>query len=262
MTLLDTTSPPESGLTGRRVVVTGGASGMGAGVVRAFSARGAQVVSLDVNDVTGARIADDAGARYLRCDVADEDSVEQSFATAVDHLGGLDVLVHAAGIAPGGAAESTPIDTWRQVMRVNSEGTFLTNQRAFGYLRERGGRIINFASAAGVKGYPGKAAYAASKGAVLAWMRTAAAEWAPHGVTVNAIAPAIWTPMYDSTRASMTPEALTQHDRDLTISIPLGGKLGDVDADLVPVLAFLAGDGSRFMTGQVFAVDGGGLMLR
>ncbi|MCE4265775.1 short-chain dehydrogenase [Rhodococcus sp. ACPA4] len=248
-------------LTDRRVIITGGASGMGAALVKAFGESGAKVVSFDVTADEGARIAAEAGAEFIRCDVTDKESVDQAFARGVKSLKGLDVLIHAAGIAPGAPAESTPLSMWESTMAVNATGTFLTNQAAFEYLKDGGGRIINFASAAGAKGLMGKAAYAASKGAVLGWSRTVAAEWAQYGITVNSIAPAIRTPMYETTRASMTPEQLVEHDRKMTNLIPLGGKLGNVE-DLVPVLEFVAGEGSRFMTGQIFAVDGGSLMVR
>ncbi|MEX5637748.1 SDR family NAD(P)-dependent oxidoreductase [Parafrankia sp. FMc2] len=93
-------------LTGRRIIVTGGASGMGAGLVRAFPRYGARVVSMDINAEAGADIAVGAGAGFLHCDMTDQDSVDTAFDRAVAELGGLDVLVHAAGIAPRAAAES------------------------------------------------------------------------------------------------------------------------------------------------------------
>lgn len=234
---------------------------MGAALVSGFSAAGAKVVSLDITASEGERISTEAGATFVRCDVTDKESVDQAFAESANSLGGLDVLIHAAGIAPGAPAESTSMQMWERTMAVNATGTFLTNQAALELMRECGGRIINFASAAGAKGLPGKAAYAASKGAVLAWTRTIAVEWAQFGITANSIAPAIWTPMYEKTRASMRDEQLAEHDRKLSTQIPLGGKLGSVE-DLVPVLEFLASEGSRFMTGQIFAVDGGSLMVR
>lgn len=249
-------------LKDRHIVITGGASGMGEGLVRAFPGLGADVVSLDISEHKGREIAEESKAQFVQCDVADQGSVEKAVAQAVDALGGLDVLIHAAGIAPGGAAEEIPLETWNRVMNINATGTFLANQAAFRYLKDNGGQIVNFASAAGVLGLVNKAAYSASKGAVVAWTRSAAKEWAKYGVTVNAIAPAIWTPMYDKTRESMTAEQLTAHDAYMASAGPLGGKLGDVEKDFVPVMAFLSNEGSRFMTGQVFPVDGGTLMMR
>ena len=151
------------------------------------------------------------------------------------------MLIHAAGIAPGAKAEDISLEQWHQAMAVNATGTFLTNQAVFPHLKDRGGAILNFASAAGVKGYPNKAAYAAAKGAVVAWTRSIAVEWGCHNIRVNGIAPAIWTPMYDKTRASMTPEELEAHDAALKAAIPLGGKLGDIARDFVPVVAFFVG---------------------
>jgi NAD(P)-dependent dehydrogenase (short-subunit alcohol dehydrogenase family) len=121
--------------------------------------------------------------------------------------------------------------------------------------------IINFGSGAGIRGQRGSAHYAAAKGAVMAWTRTVAQEWAPHGISVNSIVPAMWTPMYDAHRARMSPEQLAVHDLTMRHVIPLGGRLGDPDRDMAPVLVFLAGDGARFMTGQAIAVDGGMIML-
>lgn len=249
-------------LAGRRIIVTGGASGMGEGLVRALPGLGASIVSLDRNAKAGTRIAAEAGTGFVAVDVSDKQSVTAAIDQAVAQLGGLDVLIHAAGIAPGGAAEDISLDQWNQVMAINATGTFLTNQAAFPHLKDKGGAILNFASSAGVKGYPNKAAYAAAKGAVVAWIRSISIEWGRHNIRVNGIAPAIWTPMYDKTRAAMTPEQLVGHEAMLRGSIPLGGKLGDIGGDLVPVVAFLASDGAHFMTGQIIPVDGGAMMMR
>ena len=248
-------------LAGKRIILTGGARGIGAAVVKAFVEEGAHVISLDLGEV--ASITGDGGgwAHSRVCDIADSHSVDAAFAWASEQLNGLDVLVHAAGIAPNASAESITLDEWERVFAVNTRGTFLTNRAAFERLKGSGGRIINFASAAGVLGQPGKAHYAASKGAVLAWTRTVAREWGPLGITVNAIAPAMWTPMYDATRASMSAEQLQQHDAYMAGQVPIGGKLGEPARDLAPVLVFLAGDGSRFVTGQTLVIDGGMMML-
>jgi NAD(P)-dependent dehydrogenase (short-subunit alcohol dehydrogenase family) len=255
-------------LAGVRVIVTGGASGMGAGTVRAFAAHGAHVVSLDIQAGPGTEIAEKATAAgpgqasFVVADVSEKASVDAAFTAATAALGGLDVLVHAAGIAPGAPAESIAVEDWDNVLAVNARGTFLTNQAAFRYLRESGGRIINFASAAGVIGLRNKAHYSASKGAVVAWTRTVAKEWGEHGITVNMVAPAISTPMYAKTRSLMTEEQLAALDATLRAEMPIDGELGDIDRDLVPLLVFLAGPGARFITGQIFAVDGGVLMVR
>ncbi|MDB5452548.1 MAG: hypothetical protein JWO33_1126 [Caulobacteraceae bacterium] len=247
----------------RRVIITGGASGMGEAMVRAFPALGMRVVSLDLNAPAGRAVASAAGAEgFFAVDVTDKASVDQAVQAAVDVLGGLDVLIHAAGVAPGAKAEDIGLDQWNLALTVNATGTFLVNQAVFPHLKAKGGAILNLASAAGVTGLPNKAAYSAAKGAVVAWTRAVAREWATYRITVNAIAPAIWTPMYDTTRAAMTPDKLKAHDIAMAANVPLGGKLGDPERDFIPVMAFLSSEGAHFMTGQIFPIDGGILMMR
>lgn len=250
-------------LDGRRIIITGGASGMGEALVRAFPSLGARVVSMDLSPDRGREIADASGAvGFVEVDVSSEASVQAATEEAVALLGGLDVLIHAAGIAPAGRAELTSVDLWERVMAVNATDTYLMNRAVFRHLSEAGGSILNFASAAGVRGHPGKAAYAAAKGAVVAWTRTIAQEWGRHGIRVNAIAPAICTPMYDQTRRGLTPEELLAHDAAKGRAIPLGGRLGDVERDFVPVMAFFSSAGAGFVSGQVIPIDGGMLMVR
>jgi NAD(P)-dependent dehydrogenase (short-subunit alcohol dehydrogenase family) len=250
-------------LENKRILVTGGASGIGAATVRAYVREGAHVVSLDVNDADGARVADDAGggATFLHCDVADRQQVFAAFERAVAGLGGLDVMANVAGVERRTPAEDIADDEWDLVFDVNVKGTLYTNQAAFQHLRLAGGRIINFGSGAGIRGQAGSAHYSASKGAVMAWTRTVAQEWAKFGITVNSVVPAIWTPMYDAWRARMSDQERMIHDMAMQHVVPLGGKLGDPDHDAGPVMVFLASDLSHFMTGQCFAVDGGMIML-
>lgn len=253
-------------LKGKRFVVTGSASGMGAATVRAFVREGAHVVGVYRSrgvDALRAQLADLPGsAEFIRADVSEKDEIFGAVEEAARLLGGLDGLVHAAAIAPTTPAEEITVEQLDQVLRVNVRGTMLANQAVLPHLKEKGGRILNFASSTGATGSAIKADYAASKGAVLAWTRSVAAAWAVYGVTVNAICPVISTDMYRATRDAMTPQQLAAHDASLASVIPLGGKFGDPDRDFAPVAVFLAGDGARFMTGQMFSVDGGVLMVR
>ena len=247
----------------KRVIVTGSASGIGASALKALTAAGANVVGMDLNDEAGHSIAATASgagpgqAHYLRCDVSQRQEVEVAFGAAVRQLGGLDALVNIAGVERKSPAESISQEDWDLMFDVNARGTLNTNQAAFGHLRERGGKIINFASAAGVMGVPGLAHYSASKAAVLGWTRTAAKEWGKYGITVNAVAPAMWTPMYEKFRERLDAVQLKAHDDMMAGLIPLGGRLGDPDHDMAPVLLFLVSDGAHFITGQTLAVDGG-----
>ncbi|MFY0522299.1 SDR family NAD(P)-dependent oxidoreductase [Archangium gephyra] len=250
-------------LKDKRIIVTGGARGIGASTVRVFVAEGARVVSLDVLDELGQRVVNEAHAqgpgtaRYFHCDISQRASVDAAFSAATAHLGGLDVLANVAGIDHHAPAEDITDADWDRVFAVNVKGTLLTNQAAFRAMRESGGHIINFGSDAGLIPYPTAGHYSAAKGAVMAWTRTAAAEWGRYRITVNSVVPAMWTPMYEETRALMTPEQLAQHDAAMKHIIPLGGRLGDTDKHFAPVMVFLAGNGSDFITGQILSVNGG-----
>jgi NAD(P)-dependent dehydrogenase (short-subunit alcohol dehydrogenase family) len=255
-------------LHGRRIIVTGATYGMGSGVAAILVAEGAQVVGMG----RSADLSEDLAARparlgagiltFVRCDVSMRAEVETAFARATALMGGLDALVHVAGVASSCEPEHETDEIWQHLFDINARGTFHTNQEAFRYLKATGGSIINFGSNAGIAGVAQSAAYSASKGAVVAWTRAVAQAWAQYRIRANVIAPVIRTPMYEAARMRRSPEERAAHDARTAIAIPLGGAPGDPVLDLAPVVTFLCGEAAEFITGQTFAVDGGRLMVR
>jgi 3-oxoacyl-[acyl-carrier protein] reductase len=245
-------------LEGRRILVTGAATGIGAAAVRVLHAAGASLAATYHRTAP----ADDApDVAWLQCDVREAESVDGAVAGAVRELGGLDVLVNAAGLWQPGVPGQISSDEIDFLCATNVKATILTNQAAHAVMREKGGQIINFGSAEAVMGSPMAAVYAATKGAVQAWTRSAAKAWGADRVTVNALAPAVQTPGADRLRDFLGPDVAPFIDQQMKLSIPLGGKLGDPTDDLGPVLVFLASTGARFITGQLIPVDGGLAMV-
>jgi NAD(P)-dependent dehydrogenase (short-subunit alcohol dehydrogenase family) len=229
---------------------------------------GARVFSLDILDDDGRRVADEATetgpgwASYRHCNVAVRAGVDGVFSEVVVQMGRLDVLANIAGVEGHAAPATVSDDEWDRVFDVNVKGTLYTNQAAHRAMRARGGRIINVGSDAALGANPNGAHYSASKGAVMSWTRSVAAEWGRDGITVNTLVPAMWTSMYERFREALSDEDRAMHDAGMAAAIPLGGKLGDPERDLAPVMVFLAGDGSRFITGQLISVNGGMVYVR
>ncbi|MDT5224099.1 MAG: 3-oxoacyl-[acyl-carrier protein] reductase [Mycobacterium sp.] len=244
-------------LAGRRILVTGAATGIGAAAVAALTGAGAQVAATYHQTPP----PEDLVATWLQCDVRDPDAVSRVVRHVADDFGGLDVLVNAAGLWQPGIPGYIAAEDISFLLDTNVKATILTNQAAYAVMKGKGGRIINFGSSEAVMGSPISAVYAATKGAVQAWTRSAAQAWAADKITVNALAPAVQTPGADRLRDFLGPEAGALIDQQLQARIPLGGALGDPARDLGPVLVFLAGSGSGFITGQLLAVDGGLIMV-
>jgi 3-oxoacyl-[acyl-carrier protein] reductase len=247
-------------LQGRRILVTGGATGIGAAAVGVLSGAGAEVAATYRQTPP----PDDLAATWLRCDVRDADAVSATVQQATQSLGGLDVLVNAAGLWQAGIPGYIGADEISFLLDTNVKATILTNQAAYAVMKDqdpKGGRIINFGSSEAVMGSPISAVYAATKGAVQAWTRSAARAWAADNVTVNALAPAVQTAGADRLRDFLGPEAGALIDQQMKMMIPLGGALGEPARDVGPMLVFLAGTGSGFITGQLLAVDGGLMMV-
>lgn len=252
-------------LDDRRIIVTGAARGIGAAVMRAYAEAGAKVVGMDRRLREGeqavAALSQAQRCRFVACDVSSKAAVEHAFAEADAFLGGLDVLAAIAGLDRPAPADATEEADWDLVMNVNARGTYLTNQAAHARMRADGGSIINFGSIAGIRGLPDRAAYSAAKGAVAAWSRAAALAWGAVGVRVNTVAPMMDTEVTQRYLDTLPAEERASVDARLAQQIPLGGQLGETTRDLVPLMLFLAGDGSRYITGQMFAVDGGMTMI-
>lgn len=239
------------GLKNKRVLITGGARGIGAATASRFLNEGAQVVVLDCDD-EGLRLIKNempALAGTLRVDVSDEEAVFQAFNELDSLLNGLDILVNNAGISIRKPFIDITPDIWRKVIDVNLNGMFFVAQNAAKRMLEKGyGVILNMGSTNAVMGYHNYASYNASKAGVVGLTRSMALELAPE-IRVNAVCPGyILTPMQE---AEYTPEML----RACESKVPLG-RLGKPE-EVAALFAFLASDEAKFITGQCFIIDGG-----
>jgi NAD(P)-dependent dehydrogenase (short-subunit alcohol dehydrogenase family) len=235
----------------RRVIVTGGARGIGAEIARRFGALGDLVVVLDLLDDVARVVVSEFGGRSITCDLADADATRTSMDSAIEWLGGLDILVNNAGVFRITPLLDISTEEWDWVLAINARAILVTTQRAAKLMIQQGtgGRIINMASMGGKVGAAGQAHYAASKAAVISLTQVSAAEFGPHGITVNSICPGyVLTEMGAATR---TDEQVAEW----SAKSPLG-RLGD-PIDIAKVATFLASDDADYLTGQAINVCGG-----
>jgi 3-oxoacyl-[acyl-carrier protein] reductase len=248
-------------IAGRAVVVTGGTRGIGKGIASTFARNGAKVL-ITGRDAETARVAADelqaeataalepGEVSFVLADVASREDCRRVAAIAAERLGGIDVLCANAGIFPGASLEDVTEDELDQVFAVNLKGTILSVQACLPALARSGrGRVILTSSITGpITGYPGWTHYGASKAGQLGFMRTAAIELAPKGITINAVLP-----------GNIVTEGLASMGEDyaagMTAAIPMR-RLGTVD-EIGYTALFFATDEAAYITGQTIVVDGG-----
>lgn len=251
---------------GKVALVTGGGQGIGQAISERLHADGFKVAIADLNIETANKVAEKLGGKKggaiaLKVDVADRESVFAAVDQAVSELGGFDVIINNAGIAPTSPIEDITPESIEKLFSINFNGVVWGTQAAVKAFRKlgHGGKIISAASQAGHVGNPGIALYSATKFAVRGFTQTAARDLAKHGITVNTYAPGIVkTPLMEGLAKKTAAEAgkpeewgWEQYTKGITL-----GRLSE-SADVAAVVSFLSGPDSDYITGQSIIVDGG-----
>jgi meso-butanediol dehydrogenase/(S,S)-butanediol dehydrogenase/diacetyl reductase len=251
------------GLHNKRAIVTGGASGIGLAICRAFAAQGVRVAIADLNETAAAKAVEEinGGARWFPIDVSERKSVEVCFADVEAAFGGYDILCANAGVSSMKPVVDLTDADWNYNLDVNARGVFLTNQAAVRHFQATSnpGTIVNTASLAGKSGAPWLAHYSASKFAVVGFTQALAREVAAQGIRVNCICPGfVRTSMqareveWEATLRSLAPAAVIG---DYIAQTPLA-RLEEPE-DVANAVLFLASDLARFITGESLNVTGG-----
>lgn len=244
-------------LLDRNAIVTGAGRGLGRGIALALAKEGARVACIgrtvsSLEETARLVEAHGVAACAVRCDVTSRADVTAAVAQVASAFGAIDILVNNAMDHHHQPLEEITEAELDRAVRSSLYGSVFFMQACFPYLRRRGGAVVNFASAGGTEGWPGQAAYAAAKEAVRGLTKSAAAEWGPLGITVNAVAP-----MGLSDAFAAWYEGLDDAEKTAQLErVPLR-RFGDGERDIGAAVAFLAGPDAAFITGRTIFVDGG-----
>ena len=242
-------------LSGKVAWITGAASGIGLACARRFSAEGAAVAGLDLNESTDWQaIENAAGKLFYSADVRDAEAQQQAVAAVLERFGRIDIAVTAAGVAGGGAVHQLSIEEWDRVVDINLKGSFLSCRAVIpSMLEHRSGSIITIASIEGLEGTEGGTCYNASKGGVVQLTRCMAIDYGRRGIRANAICPGfIETPLMKDV---LEGETLREFREQIREHHKLG-RWGQPE-EIAAMALFLASEDASFVTGQAIPVDGG-----
>ncbi|NQW08570.1 MAG: SDR family oxidoreductase [Alphaproteobacteria bacterium] len=249
-------------LTGKRVIITAGGSGIGRKTAEVFSAAGARVYTCDIDqDALESARGGIPGLKGERCDVGDPNALDDFFGRALDSLGGLDILVNNAGTAgPTAPVEEVSLDDWNACLTVNLTSVFLGTQKATPALKASGGgSIVNLSSAAGKFGFPLRSPYSAAKFAIVGFTRTCAMELGPHGIRVNCIQPGpVEGDRIDRViRAKAEAASISENAMRSQMAEITSMKTFVTASDIAHQILFICSEAGRHITGQSLSVDAG-----
>ncbi len=247
-------------LEGKRAVITGGGSGIGAAIAKLFAENGASVVALDLNPQQASAAAE-KGVVSVRCDVSDAQSVESVF-NEIASAGAVNILVNCAGVAHVGRLDDTAPEDMDRLYRINVRGTYLAMRAAMPLMKAAGGgSIVNMASIAATAGLDDRFAYSMTKGAVRAMTFSVAKDYIQDGIRCNCISPArVHTGFVDGFLAKNYPGQEAEKMKELASAQPIG-RMGTPE-EIAQLALYLCSDAAAFVTGADYLIDGGWMNLR
>ena len=243
-------------LNGKKAIITGGAQGLGFSMVEAFHEAGVEIAVIDISDdvfnMSSKLKANDVKVHAVKGNLLDIDSLRQSFAEALEKLGGtVDILVNSAGLIERKPAFEVSLESWHRILGLNVTAVFELSRLAATEMKKQGsGKIINMGSILSVLGGFNAVAYSTSKGAVLQLTKSLSNEWAAYGIQVNAIAPGYML-------TTMNDDLMNDPVRSLQVEARIPSNRWGTPEDVAGVALFLAAPASDYVTGTLIPVDGG-----